>query len=70
MKIVNRKGEEIGACCKFTYKGVQISASTVFSPPVNIEVKDLRNGCKDVIYDATSIEDAVEWINNNAYQVA
>jgi hypothetical protein len=70
MKIHGIQGGELPACCKFNYRGVEISASTIFAPPNSINVTDSRQGEAVLLYEATSIEDAIEWINNNAYQTA
>jgi hypothetical protein len=66
MKIKNVKGEAVEACCSFKYKTVIISASTIFKPFSIVVIDDAGK----IIYEATSIPDAIEWTDNNAYQIA
>jgi hypothetical protein len=50
--------KNIRACCVFEHKGYTVSASTICKPAQVLVYQDKRD-----LYDATSIPDAIEWIN-------
>jgi hypothetical protein len=60
MKIRDIKGVNVRACCSFSYRGKEISISTICSPVSIVVFEDDK-----VLYDATSVERAINWIDNN-----
>jgi len=64
MKIVNVQAQPIEACCCFKYRGMYISASTILSPPCSIHVYPMGLNSDKCIYDATTVEDAIKWVDN------
>lgn len=64
MKIVDIAGSELKACCKFHYRGHEISASTIFKPH-NVEVSRLMGteGISNPLHRADHIQGAIEWVD-------
>lgn len=63
MKIINITGCEIMACCKFHYRGHEVSASTIFKP-YNVEVcRLIPGGVSNPLHRADHIQGAIEWID-------
>ena len=63
MKITNIVGDELAACCKFHYRGFEVSASTIFKPH-NVEVcKLIPEGITNPLHRADHIQSAIEWID-------
>lgn len=61
MKILGVNGKPVKACCVFNYEGFEVSASTIFKPTHIAVFNHQDNEAK---YDATSIPDAIEWIDD------
>lgn len=64
MKIVNINNSPLKACCVFPYGGFEVSASTIFKPS-SVLVYGKNNKVK---YTATSIPNAINWINTTEEQ--
>lgn len=62
MRIKDVNGQDVRACCIFTFRGLEISASTIFYPPSSIVVFDNKN---KELYNAISVEDAIAWITKH-----
>ena len=61
MKIYNVSAKVIPGNVVFNYKKYQISASTIFKPHSIIVY--IKSDNPVTLYDAISIEDAINWIN-------
>ena len=61
--IVGFNGTPIPACAKFTYKGYEVSCSTIFQRWYDVAVYDKAD---KHCYSAASVQDAIEWIDKEA----
>ena len=59
MKIVDIRGVNLKACYRFKYKDKKISVSTICTPVSIVVFEDDK-----VLYNATSVEDAIQWVDN------
>jgi len=63
MKIVNIAAQQIEACAVFTYKGYEISASTIFKPTQVLVISDADGLDFRSAPAFNSVQEAIEWVD-------
>lgn len=63
MKIRDVEGNEIKACFSFTYRNLEISCSTIAAPNEIVVFGPVPGNRRDKYYRASSIPDAIWWID-------
>ena len=64
MKIIDVGGREVKACCVFSYRGFEISCSTIFEPHGKDVAIFMKDG-HEALERFSDVDDAIKWAEKN-----